>query len=264
MHFAIETSDEKVVNLLLEAGADIDIHAKHSEMTPPAFSAIFENAPGNNPKILKALLDHGADPNSRFKQGSILGRAVGYHRPGNVQVLLDAGARVDYMDPGMYTALRIAVDLRATDSVHILLEHGANPNTVHQQNRTPLSYSIRGKLEITADLLEHGADPNALFGTPSGYACLIAAISAESIEKATLLLNHKADPNQKGFDGDSPLHWSIKKGNHEITPQPWCESQRTQRRWRIPSGQGKTSRGIQNREQFRQQDSCYFVSKVLL
>ncbi|KAM3827759.1 ankyrin repeat and SOCS box protein 12 isoform 1-T2 [Vipera latastei] len=78
-----------------------------------------------------------------------------------VKVLLDHGAEVDSLDVKAQTPLFIAVNNGHLDCVKVLLEAGACPSGSIHNNCTPLLTAAReGALAILQELLSHGAEPN--------------------------------------------------------------------------------------------------------
>ena len=135
-----------------------------------------------NPAVVTALVDGGADPNSRNMKGET--------------PLFNAMAGL----------LRDDVDLAVVGQ---LLEAGADPNARSEIDQTPLHSAVNfGLLEAATVLLDGGADPNA-----GGWTPLHGAASRPSIELTSLLLARGADPNARNTEyllfhipGDTPLH----------------------------------------------------------
>src|SRR5262245_1477153 len=77
-----------VVALLLEAGADPNLKASSSGVTP-----LIRAAEGGSPDVVRQLLAHGADPNARAEDGlGPLEAAALYGDPETVRLLVEAGA----------------------------------------------------------------------------------------------------------------------------------------------------------------------------
>ena len=89
------------------------------------------------------------------------------------------------------------------DVVHVLLDHGANVNTIDKKN-TPLSSAYHGgQLEIMQRLLEHGADADVWCN--SSDLVLHLASRTGRAEVVHLLLRHNADVNARGQFDRTPL-----------------------------------------------------------
>ena len=83
-----------------------------------------------NPVLIKALLDHGADPNDTVMRGTPLMRAAEWEYADTLKLLLDKGAKVNTQDASGRTALHYAIMLSRvkTECVRLLLERGADPD----------------------------------------------------------------------------------------------------------------------------------------
>lgn len=116
-----------IVELLLAYGAEADITSVQLSTTSPV----------SDWRILKALLQHGGDPNARESESDRAPLARLFWRPGNqpddvferAQVLVDAGADVDARDTASgFTVLDRALSLdepASSRSVEFLLRAGA-------------------------------------------------------------------------------------------------------------------------------------------
>ncbi|KAH9985146.1 hypothetical protein BJV77DRAFT_1071565 [Russula vinacea] len=122
----------------------------------------------------------------------------------------DVNAKSGYHE----TPLRAASYNRHMDVVRVLLDHGANVNTIDKKN-TPLSSAYDGKhLEIMRLLLEHGADADAL------HRCNDLVLHQASIdgqaEVVHLLLRHNADVNARGEYDWTPLQCASFFGHTKV------------------------------------------------
>ena len=122
----------------------------------------------------------------------------------------DVNAKSGYHE----TPLRAASYKGHMDVVRVLLEHGANINTIDKKN-TPLSSAYDGKhLEIMRLLLEHGADADAL------HRCNDLVLHQASIdgqaEAVHLLLRHNADVNARGEYDWTPLQCASFFGHTKV------------------------------------------------
>ncbi|KAI9042818.1 uncharacterized protein KD926_004883 [Aspergillus affinis] len=143
--------------------------------SPPSFTllhlaAYFGNVPwaklltSKHPRLISRKDNYGRMP---------LSWAVNQGHREMVELLLDHGARVNFKDRSMLTALHIAVTGQHRDVVSVLLEHGARLEATaeHGDTDTPLMRAIlANSREMTQELLEHGARVDklpALLGVPS-------------------------------------------------------------------------------------------------
>jgi ankyrin repeat protein len=112
------------------------------------------------------------------------------------------------------TPLRAASYRGHIDVVRVLLEHGANANTIDKNN--PLSSAYDGRhLEIMRLLLEHGADADALYES-DGDLVLHQASSDGEAEVVHLLLRHNADADARGEFDWTPLQCASLFGHTKV------------------------------------------------
>lgn len=143
----------KLVRLLLEYGADPNI--RRDSDTP----ALFKAAEGGHVDIVKELLAHKADPNWRNRYGqTALFQACVRGRDAVVKTLLDAGASADVRDKEGRTALLFLASEKSeklkTDTLKMLLEKDADIEARDTIGRTPLLWAAtNGNVALVAALL---------------------------------------------------------------------------------------------------------------
>jgi ankyrin repeat protein len=107
-------------------------------------------------RLVRELLDRGADPNRRFptewgETSALYGAAGVLHDAELTRLLLEAGA-----DPDDGESVYHSVEGETTEPLRLLLEHGA---AVRGTNALPHALDF-DRVEPLRTLLEHGADPN--------------------------------------------------------------------------------------------------------
>ena len=197
--WAITKKNVELAEICLEKGASV--RSQDWRGATPLFYASGCNL-GVSADIVKALLNHGANPNARAKYGlTPLHYAAS---PEVATVLMDHGADVMAKDMGGQTPLHYAAERPRDEKgkvAKVLLDRGADVNARDLRGQTPLYLAVEiGGPEITRLLIGRGADVNAkdLKGwTPLheavGYPAMPAVIE--------ILIAASADVNAKTDDG---------------------------------------------------------------
>ena len=193
---SIISGDTHSVLRELEDGTDVNIADPASGATPLIAAAVHGNV-----DVTKLLLERGADPNGRGRDGG--------------------------------TALHAAAFLGHSDVVETLIAGGAEAGTPNNEGHRPLD-SARAPMDITrliADLIGITIDEDdvrdgrsliiplltkALIDDPD--SSLPAAIRMGSLDAVRKRLDGGADPNEPDQQhGVTPLAWASMAGEREIT-----------------------------------------------
>ncbi len=244
LSLAIKTERWDIIDLLLDAGAEINL-AAHEKDTPLGLAARIGNmelmqhlidrgadvngAPDaytHTPLVSAAkdgcvesvrfLLDHGADVNAETECGTPLIAGALYAHEQFVpiaRILLEAGADVNKAAEG-YTPLIAAAEGCNKDIVRLLLDAGADVNAKTEFYTTALIAAVeKGNIEIVRMLLDAGADVHA---TTKCRAPLVSAVKrkeeAGGPEVINLLLEAGADVNAEA-DGETALMVARSRGD---------------------------------------------------
>ena len=158
LYVASRQEHHKVVKLLLESGAS-------KEMALVAASA------DNWPRVVRALLDHGADAKFREEKEDLRAPMQAAALAGHnevIKILLENGASVNAQGGYYGNALQAAASRGHNETVRLLLENGANVNAQGGEHVNALQAALivyceaDNKDTVIKALLEHGADTSAI------------------------------------------------------------------------------------------------------
>jgi len=228
------------VELLVEAGADINARDSASGSTPLTVAAAENHVP-----TMETLVAAGADLEARQREGkTALAVAAQNRRARATEVLLKAGANVDGVDKEGNTALHHAVYRGALDVVQALVEAGAAVDLpdnggrtalqdaavmgfprvaeylIHagatvdardHQGKTPLHYAVDTAHADVVDVL-FACGANVVLKTHDGTTALHYAASRGHVDVLRKLLAKGADPTARKNDGWTPLHDAVSVG----------------------------------------------------
>merc|ERR1712025_310432 len=202
----------EVVEILLSRGANKE-HRNVSDYTPLSLAAS-----GGYTNIIKLLLAHGAEINSRT--GSKLGisplmlAAMNGHTAA-VKLLLDMGSDINaQIETNRNTALTLACFQGRHEVVSLLLDRKANVEHRAKTGLTPLMEAASGGYtEVGRVLLDKGADVNAAPVPSSRDTALTIAADKGHYRFVELLLARGAAVDVKNKKGNSPL-WLACNGGH--------------------------------------------------
>ncbi len=154
------------VRILIAAGADLNRQNPYLGLTP-LHSEFLER----RPEIARILLDNGADANfpNRYDEVPLTKfiRVPGEYA-GMISLLLEAGAKIDRQDKRGWTAMHHAVRERKNEVVTLLLNAGADVDTLRASD----DKSARGK--TARELAKERAEMAPPFGDKSTYQIISA------------------------------------------------------------------------------------------
>jgi ankyrin repeat protein len=153
-----EKEDVEMIELLLRYGTELDVSNGEGQ------TALLKGASNGGLKIVRLLLQNGADPNAKdCYRCTPLHMALSDSKQSveTVRTLLRHGADLNARDIGGETALHKGVKSNNVEICKLLLEYGAAVDARNRVGETPLYQAARrGMLDITSLLLQHGADVN--------------------------------------------------------------------------------------------------------
>jgi ankyrin repeat protein len=165
-------------------------------------------------EVVRALLDGGADADKNPTGMSAIFRAVVKGHSNTVKVLVEHGAHVDTQTPQGWSPLSIACELGKIEIIEILVDHGARVDLKDNIGASPLHLaSATGNIEAVVYLLAHGAHVD--IQTNTGQTPLIVASGAGKTEVVRVLLDHGAQVNLEMEGGTAPLDVASVGGHTE-------------------------------------------------
>jgi len=169
LHRAAFEGDTKTVLSLLDQGEGIDTQGRYSPLLVPGVTATVWEAAilGGHEDTVRALLDRGLPANQIGKDGRTPLHLACTYRPNQklIKLLLERGADPNLNMGRGWTSLMSCVDssigeereIRA-QAAQLLLEHGADPNMKNERGRTALSVAaFWGNRRAVQLMLDHGA-----------------------------------------------------------------------------------------------------------
>lgn len=118
----------------------------------------FINFSGNNPELVKLILEKGVDPNARtINNNTALINAINIGNISTIEELIKAGANVNLQNDLGETVLMKAVLEKRGDIIDILLKEGADPYIPNKKNETALDLLSTFK---TTDRLDYNRIKN--------------------------------------------------------------------------------------------------------
>lgn len=210
----------EVAGLLLERGADPG-HRDNDGMTPLLLAA-YEG----NDEVVELLLEAGADVDETAgPDGSITAAAavtpllaaaaMGHMK--TVSRLLFWGAAVDAIDCEGRTALCLAAARGSVRVVRALLDRGLDENHRDDLGWTPLhAAACEGHRAVCAALTEHGSMARVGEMDIEGRTPLILAAQEGHWSTVKLLLDRRSPIDHRAYDGHSALTAALLEGHAEV------------------------------------------------
>ncbi|WP_444910224.1 ankyrin repeat domain-containing protein [Microbulbifer sp. TRSA005] len=139
----------------------MSVLVSNSSLACDLFSKIIDG----NPIDVELCLKAGADVNKKSAMANASPLVIAVNHSGRispkiVKSLIDAGAKVNYMDDHGVIPLITASKKGYIEVVKLLISGGANVDIKDKKGRTPLIMAaINNQLEAVKMLVAHGADP---------------------------------------------------------------------------------------------------------
>ncbi|XP_028249398.1 ankyrin repeat domain-containing protein 50 [Parambassis ranga] len=210
----------EVASLLLERGADPG-HRDHDGMTPLLLAA-YEG----HEDVVELLLEAGADvdetagpdgsvPAAAAVTPLLAAAAMGHMK--TVSRLLFWGAAVDAIDCEGRTALCLAAARGSTEVVRALLDRGLDENHKDDLGWTPLhAAACEGHRAVCAALTERGSMARVGEMDIEGRTPLILASQEGHGSTVKLLLDRRSPIDHRAYDGHSALSAALLEGHTDV------------------------------------------------
>jgi len=155
---AAKNADVKNVTELVHFGHDINERLSIFNQAP--IHKVIESKEKDKYKVLKKVLDMGADPNMKDSNSwTALHYACEFGDLESVKILLANKANVDAYSNNHRTGLHLAASMNFPSIVTFLLENQADPNMQDSSKCIPLHLAAKyGNIECMAILLSFGAN----------------------------------------------------------------------------------------------------------
>ena len=208
LHVGASSNQAGAIDVLVEAGADIDDHGGEEWETPLHIAAKVGHS-----EAVGALLRHGADVDMLDGDGC---SAIFLATSSAATGLIFVKGKPDLCGgEAVSTPSVLPEQERFAEVVRALAQHGASVNAV-TEGRTPLHVATsKNAVAIVDVLIAAGADINAQEGKRQETPLHIAARLGHS-EAVGALLRHGADVDERNGDGCSALHIAAEDGSAAI------------------------------------------------
>jgi len=229
LHWAVHRDDLDAVDLLLQAGANVEATNRYG-VAPLALASLNGAA-----AMIEILLDAGANPNTTQPGGeTALMTAARTGVVAAVRVLLGRGADPNASEAAKgQTALMWAAAENNADVVHALAEAGADvharsnttldltPNEPGDKGFTALLFAARaGQIDAARTLLEAGGNVDDTL--VDGTSALVLAVMSAHYDMGVFLLERGANPDaaQQGWTALHQLAWTRRPSRGPTTVGP--------------------------------------------
>ena len=201
---AVTKGDQDSVEQMLSDDPTL-VHARNANGVSAVLLAVYYGLP----HIAHLLIARGVQPD--IFEASATGMS------GRIKELLETDpALANAYAPDGFQGLGLASFFGHLDAVQLLLDHGAEVNSVSHngQQVMPLHSAVAGgHLEIARLLLAHGSDANAV--QSDEFTPLHGAADNGQVEMVKLLLAYGADPRAKMRSGLTAYDLAVAKGHAE-------------------------------------------------
>lgn len=197
LHFASLHGDATIVKLLLDAGADVDVRDDHKN------NALCIACWEGNYKAVEILAEAGCDTSNQGGDSAPLHAVAAAGFIKSARFLLNKKVSTEGEARYNWTPLRPVALKGDVDFCRLLLENGADANTLREGEPILVECASQGNLEIMKLLVENGAAVDAV--NSEGSTALQRASATGHISVVAYLLDHGADINHTGQSGATAI-----------------------------------------------------------
>ncbi|XP_059176240.1 serine/threonine-protein phosphatase 6 regulatory ankyrin repeat subunit A-like [Physella acuta] len=174
-----------------------------------------ENDNGKHVKLIRLLLEKGADPNIKDTRGrSLLFRSLEENHLNLANVLIEGNADVNIANEVGETPLNIAVNRNDTDMIKNLLRKGADVNLYGGKFLpNPIRVAETGNVELMKLFLQHKADVDVKINRVNA---LFISIEKSDTNMWELLVGNGAGLEAFNARGETALMMAVKAGNIDL------------------------------------------------
>ncbi|XP_062502611.1 ankyrin repeat, PH and SEC7 domain containing protein secG-like [Corticium candelabrum] len=205
LHYAVQLGDVGIARILLDHKAKVNYSALSNK------TLIHHAVVDGNRDCVRLLLERGADPNIHPLLPEEAYSCYGPHNRRQdfplhvaglngdeeiVKLLLYYGADVNQLGAQKSTAVHRAAEGGSTAALSVLLATNASVNQFDNLGCSPLHYAVdNGHYDCSKNLLDHGADPNAEKGLRYCHPPLVSLLFSRNctVECVELLLSKGAN-----------------------------------------------------------------------
>jgi ankyrin repeat protein len=213
---AAESNHPRMVELLLEAGADLNIHGWNGA------TALHHAVKYGDLGTAKELLRRGAEVDPICTSGwgfrTPLHLAAEHNFSEVLELLINNGANIERTGPDNFNALLLACSNGSSACLELLLKAGARTDPRDDKERTCFHVAAQnGHSDILKILFDKGLGEDLInSGDSEGDTPLHIAVSFGKKSEARLLLENGALADKKNKSRDTVLHVAIMDGQTEL------------------------------------------------
>lgn len=212
LHNAIKQQNFEKVEEMIAEGADVNYQFNGR-------NALYAACKSKSPEMVRLILNSGANVNDRMDQGqglTVLQVAINsFSVPYEiVEILIDHGAEVNTVGPQGFTTLQAAIsragdEAEALKIVKLLVENGAELNPEDQMKSATLRAAMHNRADMMEIFLKNGADPDT--HTEDLKYPIHYAVKNKDVRSVRLLKEYGAQLDVKDKNGKAPLDYAKDK-----------------------------------------------------